>query len=93
MSRENSALNEGEEIGEFRGIDAPLSRIGGRVETYLQTAGDGRKYFTEVILRVPLIFVIHQWILLSPTSDYWIIDILMFIVKHCGEFEMFTVTR
>ena len=79
-----SDLTELMETREFQGFEAKLSRLGCRLEAYLQGVGSGRKHLMEVLLRVPIIFIMHQLILLSPTSDNVVIEIPLFIFRYIG---------
>ena len=41
-------------------------------------------YFGHVLLGVPMLLFMHQWILLSPTSSYLFIEIFLFIIRYSG---------
>ncbi|XP_060575294.1 E3 ubiquitin-protein ligase RNF139-like [Ruditapes philippinarum] len=56
--------------------------IGDKCDNYMDDTSARRKYWCEVLLRLPLLFIIHQWFLLIPNSNYWIIDIVLFIVRY-----------
>jgi hypothetical protein len=60
--------------------------IGDKCDNYMDDTSARRKYWCEVLLRLPLLFIIHQWLLLIPNSNYWIIDIVLFIVRYGGLF-------
>ena len=64
-------------------VDVLLSRFGDRLELYLR--GRRWKYPAEILLRVPLIFLMHHWCVLSPTSSYWFIEIFLFIFRYLGK--------
>ncbi|XP_053392276.1 RING finger protein 145-like [Mercenaria mercenaria] len=66
----------------FEHIEKQALRIGEKYDNYMDNTSPRKKYLCEILLRVPLIFIIHQWLLLSPYSNYWIIDIFLFIVRY-----------
>lgn len=70
----------------IRSVDPFVSGVGTRLETHLKTVGPRWKYLAELLLRVPLIFICHQWALLSPTSSYWIIELVLFVVRGLGDY-------
>ena len=69
----------------IRSVDVHLSSFGDRLQLYLNGKGRKWKYPAEILLRVPLIFLIHYWCLLSPTSSYWFIEIFLFIFRYLGK--------
>ena len=78
------ALDESIITKGIKSVDPFLSGVGTRLESHLKTVGPQWKYLAELLLRVPLVFFIHQWALLSPTSSYWIIEIVLFVIRCIG---------
>ncbi|XP_060582903.1 uncharacterized protein LOC132739253 isoform X2 [Ruditapes philippinarum] len=63
-------------------IEKMSLNIGDKCDNFMYITSARRKYWCEVLLRLPLLFIIHQWLLVSPYSNYWIIDIVLFIVRY-----------
>lgn len=68
----------------FEHIHTMCLDIGDKCDLYMYDTSERRKYWCEVLLRAPLIFIIHQWLLLSPYSNYWMIDVVLFVVRYGG---------
>ena len=68
-----------------RAFDSFFAGLGPRLESYQQRTGPRRKYTTELVLKIPLFFFLHQWSLLSPTSDYRLIELLLFVFRYIGK--------
>ena len=69
----------------IRALDTFLVRLGTKLDSYQQRAMPRKKYMTEVVVKIPLFFIIHQWLLLSPTSDYRLIELVLFIFRYIGK--------
>ena len=69
----------------IRALDEMLMGLGTKLETQLESAGSRWKYMTEIMLKIPLLLMLHQLLLLSPTSDYRLIELLMFIIRYTGK--------
>ena len=65
-------------------IEKTCLDIGDKCDRYMDGTSGRTKYWCEVLLRVPLMFIIHQWLLLSPYSNYWMIDLVLFVVRYGG---------
>ena len=81
----SNALEKSRITKGIRAFDTLLIGLGTKLESHLQRAGPRNKYMTELLLRIPLFFIIHQWSLLSPTSDYRIIELLLFVFRYIGK--------
>ena len=85
----SNALEKSRITKGIRTFDTLLIELGTKLESHLQRAGPRRKYMTELVLRIPLFFIIHQWSLLSPTSDYRIIEFLLFVLRYIGKIYIY----
>ena len=81
----SNALEKSRITKGIRALDTLLIGLGTKLDSHLQRVGHRRKYMTELVLRIPLFFIIHQWSLLSPTSDYRIIELLLFVFRYLGK--------
>ena len=68
----------------IRCVDPLLEGYGHRVDLALKKLDPRWQYLGEILLRVPMLLLMHQWCLLSPTSSYWFIEIFLFILKYLG---------
>ncbi|XP_053402192.1 uncharacterized protein LOC123544898 [Mercenaria mercenaria] len=66
----------------FEHIEKQALRVGAKCDKYMDNDSPRKKYLCEVLLRVPLFFIIHQWLLFSPYSYYWIIELFLFVVRY-----------
>ena len=63
-------------------IEKTCLDIGDKCDRYMDGTSTRTKYWCEILLRVPLMFIIHQWMLVSPYSNYWMIDLVLFVVRY-----------
>ena len=68
----------------YKCIEKKSLDIGYEYDRYTDGTSDRTKYWCEVLLRVPMMFIIHQWLLVSPYSDYWMIELVLFVVRYGG---------
>ena len=80
-----SVMEESKFTKGVRAVDALLMGLGTKLESYQQRAGPRKKYWSELVVKIPLFFIIHQWLLLSPTSDYRLIELVLFIFRYIGK--------
>ena len=81
----SNALEKSRITKGIRAFDTLLIGLGTKLDSHMQRVGSRRKYMTELVLRIPQFFIIHQWSLLSPTSDYRIIELLLFVFRYIGK--------
>ncbi|XP_045188017.2 uncharacterized protein LOC123545774 [Mercenaria mercenaria] len=66
----------------FEYIEDKALRIGKTLDEHMDSASPGETIVCKVLLRLPLICIIQQWLLLSPYSNYWVLEIFLFIVRY-----------
>ncbi|KAL4226205.1 hypothetical protein ACF0H5_014191 [Mactra antiquata] len=58
------------------------------LDHYIDRQTPRRKYMLEILLVLPLIFIIHHWTLVAPYSNYKIINIVLLLLSLAGNLVM-----
>ena len=69
----------------IRAFHSFLVGLDSKLESYQQRAGQRKKYWIELMMKIPLFFFMHQLLLLSPTSDYRLIELVLFVFRYIGK--------
>ena len=73
----------GHKVG--RGLRSSMDRVGGQIERRINNSNPNTAYALKVMLICPTLFICHFWFLLAPYSEYTLLDIPLFVVRHGGE--------
>ena len=69
----------------IRGFNSSLSNLGERIDRLKETAIPAGSHPAAILVQIPHCFILHHWVLLSPTSDFWLVEVFLFIFRYAGK--------